>query len=67
MTNLSSDTNLWLSVLLDSNRAVQGVLRGFDAFMNVTLENAAHIVKEERRNIGSVVGLDSICVPRAAD
>eukprot|EP00793_Prasinoderma_coloniale_P004109 PRCOL_00006284-RA len=45
-----------LSVKLNANRHVTGVLRGFDAFMNLVLDNAVEeISAAERHEIGMVV------------
>ena len=44
------------SVKLNGSRHVTGVLRGFDQFMNLVLEDTIEIVSaEERTNIGMVV------------
>lgn len=38
---------------LNANRKVEGVLRGFDAFMNVVLDEAVEVcAKDIRRHIG---------------
>jgi len=45
-----------ISVKLNANRHVVGVMRGFDQFMNMVLENAVEIVSPQERNeIGMVV------------
>lgn len=45
-----------LQFTLNNNRHIIGTLRGFDAFMNVVLEDALHIINEKsRKNIGTVV------------
>jgi small nuclear ribonucleoprotein G len=41
---------------LNANRKVTGVLRGFDPFMNITLDNAIEEVSEKEHNeIGMIV------------
>jgi len=43
-------------VKLNANRKVTGVLRGYDQFMNLVLENAVEEVSAENRTqIGTVV------------
>mmetsp|Transcript_3253 Transcript_3253/g.4006 ORF Transcript_3253/g.4006 Transcript_3253/m.4006 type:complete len:86 (+) Transcript_3253:33-290(+) len=45
-----------LCVKLNANRKVTGVLRGYDQFMNLVLENAMEEVSAENRaEIGTVV------------
>jgi small nuclear ribonucleoprotein (snRNP)-like protein len=45
-----------LSLELNGNRKVTGVLRGFDPFMNIVLEDTIEIVEgKEGKQIGSVV------------
>ena len=43
-----------VSLKLNANRKVVGVLRGFDQFMNIVLEDAEE-VGEERTRIGMIV------------
>ena len=44
-------------VRLNANRRVTGVLRGYDQFMNIVLENTVEEVSASERNeIGMVVG-----------
>ncbi len=38
-----------LSIKLDAGRQVQGVLRGFDPFMNIVLDDAKEIVENRRK------------------
>lgn len=45
-----------LSIKLNGNRRVRGVLRGFDQFMNITLEDSIEEVSATEQNkIGMVV------------
>ena len=45
-----------LKIKLNGNRNVQGVLRGFDQFMNITLEDTLELVSSTESNkIGMVV------------
>eukprot|EP00276_Gloeochaete_wittrockiana_P003001 CAMPEP_0184656274 /NCGR_PEP_ID=MMETSP0308-20130426/16167_1 /TAXON_ID=38269 /ORGANISM="Gloeochaete witrockiana, Strain SAG 46.84" /LENGTH=77 /DNA_ID=CAMNT_0027093309 /DNA_START=38 /DNA_END=271 /DNA_ORIENTATION=+ len=45
-----------LAIRLNGNRKVTGVLRGFDQFMNIVLDNTFEEVNAtERNNIGMVV------------
>lgn len=38
---------IFLIVKLNSNRSVQGVFRGYDAFMNIVLHNVHEIVSKD--------------------
>ncbi|KAI1717095.1 LSM domain-containing protein [Ditylenchus destructor] len=41
---------------LNGNRSVSGILRGFDPFMNIVVEDAVeHLKTNESRSIGMVV------------
>ncbi|XP_032524948.2 probable small nuclear ribonucleoprotein G [Danaus plexippus] len=45
-----------LSIKLNAGRAVTGVLRGFDPFMNLVLDESVEDCKDgQRNNIGMVV------------
>jgi small nuclear ribonucleoprotein (snRNP)-like protein len=45
-----------LSLKLNGGRNVQGILRGFDPFMNVVVDEALEVCKDGRKNeIGMVV------------
>ncbi len=45
-----------LDIKLNGNRRVIGVLRGFDQFMNLVLEECDEVIgKEERNPIGTVM------------
>ena len=53
---ISRDAADWLScfaVSLNANRHVTGVLRGFDQFMNIVLDNA--VDEKAKTDIGMVV------------
>ncbi|KAJ3046768.1 hypothetical protein HK097_000530 [Rhizophlyctis rosea] len=58
-----------LSITLNGNRKVVGVLRGYDPFMNLVLEDAVEYVSEEdRRPIGqAVIRGNSVTVMEALD
>ena len=48
--------NSFYVVKLNGNRHVSGVLRGFDPFMNIVLDDAVEEVSDKEKNgIGSVV------------
>lgn len=42
---------------LNANRKISGVLRGFDAFMNIVLDETIEENTAERKNCGMVVPL----------
>jgi small nuclear ribonucleoprotein G len=45
-----------LSLKLNGGRCVQGILRGFDPFMNVVVDESLEICKDGKKNeIGMVV------------
>lgn len=45
-----------LSLKLNGGRCVQGILRGFDPFMNVVVDEALELAKDGKKNeIGMVV------------
>ncbi|CAM6091320.1 unnamed protein product [Calypogeia fissa] len=44
-----------LNIKLNANRVVVGVLRGFDQFMNLVLDNTVEMNGNERNEIGMVV------------
>ena len=46
-------TNYICAVALNANRHVSGVLRGFDQFMNIVLDNA--VDEKNKTDIGMVV------------
>jgi small nuclear ribonucleoprotein G len=47
-----------LLIQLNGNRKVSGILRGYDQFMNLVVDNAVEEVSEnEKNNIGMVVSL----------
>lgn len=48
-----------LSLKLNGGRCVQGILRGFDPFMNVVVDEGQEICKDGKKNdIGMVVSFD---------
>jgi small nuclear ribonucleoprotein G len=44
-----------LSLQLNGGRKVIGVLRGFDPFMNIVLEDSVEVLDKENRQLGSIV------------
>ncbi|CAD2088947.1 small nuclear ribonucleoprotein G, putative [Plasmodium vinckei] len=44
-----------LQIYLNGNRLIVGVLRGYDTFMNLVLDNTVEIKKDENIEIGIVV------------
>ncbi|ETW31110.1 hypothetical protein PFFCH_01450 [Plasmodium falciparum FCH/4] len=46
---------LYFYVYLNGNRQVVGILRGYDTFMNLVLDNTMEIKKDEQIDIGVVV------------
>mmetsp|Transcript_518 Transcript_518/g.517 ORF Transcript_518/g.517 Transcript_518/m.517 type:complete len:80 (+) Transcript_518:16-255(+) len=45
-----------LDITLNSNRKVAGIMKGYDQFMNIVLDHAIEILKDdETRQIGTVV------------
>ncbi|KAJ7542419.1 hypothetical protein O6H91_10G106600 [Diphasiastrum complanatum] len=44
-----------LNIKLNANRGVVGVLRGFDQFMNLVLDNTVEVNGNEKNEIGMVV------------
>ncbi|EFJ31260.1 hypothetical protein SELMODRAFT_227744 [Selaginella moellendorffii] len=53
--DLKKYMDLKLMIKLNANRVVVGVLRGFDQFMNLVLDNTMEISGNERTEIGMVV------------
>lgn len=52
-----------LSIQLNGNRKVSGILRGYDQFMNLVIDNAIEEVSpQEKNNIGMVVSFHIIFV-----
>lgn len=55
---LKGYTNKALSVQLNGSRVITGILKGYDIFLNLTMENAAEInqkKKGEKLSIGTCV------------
>ncbi|KAJ8618907.1 hypothetical protein MRB53_015093 [Persea americana] len=44
-----------LQIKLNANRAVVGILRGFDQFMNLVIDNTVDLNSNEKNDIGMVV------------
>ncbi|GJP44879.1 hypothetical protein CLOM_g9098 [Closterium sp. NIES-68] len=44
-----------LNIKLNANRTVVGVLRGFDQFMNLVLDNTVEVSGADKTDIGMVV------------
>ena len=54
----------FISVKLNGARLVTGILRGFDPFMNLVMDEAIETTKQgEQHNIGMVVS--SMCIHKA--
>ncbi len=52
-----------LAVRLNASRNVVGVLRGFDQFMNIVLDESVELLTgKERHDIGMVVSAAHVCV-----
>lgn len=48
--------DLRVDLRLNAGRHVAGVLKGYDQFLNIVMDNAIEITgKDERRNLGTVV------------
>ena len=56
--NLNAYVGKTISLKLNGNRRVEGVLRGYDQLMNVVLEEAFEVIDEnEKHEMGKVVFL----------
>mmetsp|Transcript_20878 Transcript_20878/g.23222 ORF Transcript_20878/g.23222 Transcript_20878/m.23222 type:complete len:80 (-) Transcript_20878:94-333(-) len=45
-----------LDITLNSNRKVAGIMKGYDQFMNIVLDNSLEIQKEDKtRDLGTIV------------
>ncbi|KAG9459059.1 hypothetical protein H6P81_003567 [Aristolochia fimbriata] len=44
-----------LQIKLNANRVVVGILRGFDQFMNLVIDNTVELKGNEKNDIGMVV------------
>jgi small nuclear ribonucleoprotein G len=52
-----------LSLKLNGGRCVQGILRGFDPFMNVVVDEALEVCRDGKKNeIGMVVSAMRFCM-----
>lgn len=58
--DLMHGTSLLFAVTLNANRHVTGVLRGFDQFMNIVLDNA--VDEKLKTDIGMVVRSCMYCL-----
>eukprot|EP00347_Sterkiella_histriomuscorum_P003689 403363323 len=48
--------DLRVDLRLNANRHVAGVLKGYDQFLNIVLDNAIEIInKDEKRELGTIV------------
>ncbi len=48
--------DLRVDLRLNANRHIAGVLKGYDQFLNIVLDNAFEIIsKDERRELGTIV------------
>lgn len=48
--------DLRVDLRLNANRHIAGVLKGYDQFLNIVLDNAIEIVsKDEKRELGTIV------------
>lgn len=51
-----------MNLKLNGGRTVTGILRGFDPFMNVVIDDTVEECKDgSRNNIGMVVGFNECC------
>ncbi|OMJ68113.1 hypothetical protein SteCoe_34534 [Stentor coeruleus] len=46
--------NLRVDIKMNGNRHVSGVLRGYDIFMNLVLENASEHLADSKKDLGTV-------------
>ena len=47
--------DLRVDLRLNCNRHVAGVLKGYDQFLNIVLDNAIEINKDQKRELGTIV------------
>lgn len=48
--------DLRVDLRLNANRHIAGVLKGYDQFLNIVLDNAIEIIsKDEKRELGTIV------------
>ncbi len=48
--------DLRVDLRLNCNRHIAGVLKGYDQFLNIVLDNAIEIIsKDEKRELGTIV------------
>ena len=61
--NLKAYLNKVITVKLNGNRRVEGVLRGYDQLMNIVLENAFEVIDEnDKHEMGKVVRFCLNCI-----
>lgn len=55
VANLKKFMEKRLDIRMNANRHVVGVLRGYDNFMNIVLDNAIEVAPTEKNTLGTVV------------
>lgn len=50
-----NDLVIYFTVKLNANRMIVGILRGFDQFMNLVVDNTIEVNGNEKNDIGMVV------------
>jgi len=54
--DLSKYMDKRLDIRLNSNRHVAGIMKGYDAFMNIVLDSAIEIIsKTQKKELGTIV------------
>ena len=53
--DLTSYMNKLLDIKLNANRRIVGILKGFDQFMNLVMEDCKEISNIDKKNIGTVM------------
>lgn len=46
--------NLRMDIKINGNRHISGVLRGYDIFMNLVLDNSIEYLSDKKREIGTI-------------
>eukprot|EP00345_Euplotes_harpa_P016922 CAMPEP_0168340594 /NCGR_PEP_ID=MMETSP0213-20121227/14155_1 /TAXON_ID=151035 /ORGANISM="Euplotes harpa, Strain FSP1.4" /LENGTH=78 /DNA_ID=CAMNT_0008346857 /DNA_START=15 /DNA_END=251 /DNA_ORIENTATION=+ len=44
-----------LDITLNLNRKVAGIMKGYDQFMNIVLDNSIEFEKDKKRELGTIV------------